>query len=134
MRVAVATNDGQSISSHFGRSTYFAIYEISGGAIVHKEMRQNTFTRHLSDAHRHEHHHEHHSHQPGHGHGDGHHGVVRGLSDCQVVISHGMGRRAVDDLTSAGMDIYVTGETDVEKAVQAWIGSSLTTDERRIHG
>jgi predicted Fe-Mo cluster-binding NifX family protein len=44
MKIAVATEDGRVISSHFGRSPYFAIYQIEDGKIIHKEMRKNNFT------------------------------------------------------------------------------------------
>ena len=47
MKIAVATEDGNSISAHFGRSPYFAIYDIDDGEIINREMRENTFTGHF---------------------------------------------------------------------------------------
>lgn len=136
MRIAVATEDGKMISSHFGRSPLFAIYDISEGSFSCVEMRKNTFTDHFRGGHEaggHTHeagsHHRH-----GEGHGDGHRGIAEGLGDCGVVISRGMGRRAVEDLKQAGADVYVTAEREVETAVRAWIDRTITTEERRIHG
>ncbi len=134
MRIAVATENGRTISAHFGRSPLFAIYDIANGTFTQKELRKNTFTQHFKEGHQHGEGHGQGAHHHGEGHGDGHRGVAAGLSDCQVVISHGMGRRAVDDLTAAGKEIFVTSETDVQTAVRAWIDKTLTTDERRIHG
>ena len=68
MKVAVATEDGKLISAHFGRSPYFAIYEIENGNVVKKDMRQNTFTGHFRGAK----HHGHSQHERGSGDEQGH--------------------------------------------------------------
>ena len=41
MRIAVPTNDGASISEHFGRSASFLIFEIENGQIKSRELRTN---------------------------------------------------------------------------------------------
>ena len=48
MRIAVPTNDGISISEHFGRSAAFLIFETENGKIkTHrlKEQRRQAFAR-----------------------------------------------------------------------------------------
>ena len=127
MKIAVATEDGKVISSHFGRSPYFAIYEIDDNKITHKEMRKNTFTGHFRNEHPQERHHDEDEHHHKHQH------VAEGLKDCNVVISHGMGRRAWEDLRAKGIEMIVTDETDVEKAVKMCLAGNLEDKTEMLH-
>jgi len=38
MKIAVPTDDGKTISQHFGRARSFAIFEVENGEIVSKEL------------------------------------------------------------------------------------------------
>lgn len=116
MKIAVATEQGKTISDHFGRSPYVAIFETENGKIINQSMRENTFTGHFRGHHEGQQHGEH-----LHGAGDphDHNSAAEGLGDCRVVISHGMGRRAWEDLRARGIEMIAPDETEVEKAVLA---------------
>ena len=131
MKIAVATEEGKTISAHFGRSPLFAIFDIENGAVAGITLRENTFTRHFSGKHQAGEHGEHH-----HGKGDphAHESAAKGLSDCQVVISHGMGRRAWEDLRARGIEMIVTDETDVATAVRLYLAGRLEDRVERLHG
>jgi predicted Fe-Mo cluster-binding NifX family protein len=116
MKIAVASNDGKKISAHFGRTKGFVIFEIENGEIKSREYRLNTFTGHARGF----------SHDDPEHHKYTHPAIIEALKDCKVVISHGMGRRLYDDLTSAGIDVYVTDETDVDKAIELYLKGELT--------
>lgn len=83
MKIAAVTNDGKSISAHFGRAHNYLVMTIENGQIAAQEMRDKSACHHGHD-HGHEHHdhddhddheHGHHGHEHGHhGHGHGHHG------------------------------------------------------------
>jgi predicted Fe-Mo cluster-binding NifX family protein len=139
MKIAVATENEQAISQHFGRSPRFAIYEIEDGNIVGTTMRENTFTRHFREGHHHDndehngHHHAHGQHRPGEGDHHGHRSIAEGLGDCDVVISRGMGRRAWEDLRAAGIEMIVTDESDVEKAVLMYLQGNLKDQTDKLH-
>jgi predicted Fe-Mo cluster-binding NifX family protein len=122
MKIAVATEDGTRISAHFGRSPYFAIFETDQGRTINRSLRENTFTGHFQGRHHHEALEDHR-----HGAGDphAHQSVAEGLRDCEVVISHGMGRRAWEDLRARGIEMIVTDETDVETAIQKYLNGEL---------
>jgi predicted Fe-Mo cluster-binding NifX family protein len=122
MKIAVATEDGEFISEHFGRSPYFAIYEIDNGEITVKEMRLNTFSGHFRGGDR-----------RGHGEEGRHETVAEALGDCSVVISHGMGRRAWEDLRARGIEMIVTNETEVENAVRMYLGGELRDHTEKLH-
>jgi predicted Fe-Mo cluster-binding NifX family protein len=130
MKIAVATEDGKVISSHFGRSPYFAIYQIEDGKIIHKEMRKNTFTAHFRNDHSEHHDHKHELREEHH---HKHHHVAEGLKDCNVVISHGMGRRAWEDLRAKGIQMIVTDETDVEQSLNLYRSGKLEDRTEMLH-
>lgn len=130
MKVAVASNDGRTISAHFGRSRGFVIFEVNDGEVRQAGYLENTFTGHALG-----HHHEHAHHSGGgyHQHHHSHRGILEALQDVDVVISHGMGWRIYEDLKSAGKQVFVTEETDVEKAVKMYAEGKLTNLDDLIH-
>ncbi|RKZ29636.1 iron-molybdenum cofactor biosynthesis protein [bacterium] len=113
MKVAIVTDDKKTIASHFGRAAGFVIYEIENTEIINEEYRPNTFTGHargMEDA----------------GHRlDPHGPVLAALADCDVVISHGMGRRIYNDLKSANVEVFITEETNIANALDSFIKGSL---------
>lgn len=130
MKIAIATMDGEQISSHFGRSTYFAIYQTDGKNIMDKSLRENTYTHHFKRGGNHD------GHEPGHHHGQGHHGhggVYEGLKDCQVVICRGMGQRAWEDLSTQGMEVITTEEIYCNEAVKKYLDGNLEHISGRLH-
>lgn len=122
MKIAVASDDGKIISSHFGRTRGFVIFEIENGEIKDRKYIPNTFTGHARG-----------SHHLGTHHYDSHAAIIENLKDCKAVISHGMGRRLYDDLTSAGVEVYVTNETDVDRAVELYIKGELINLLELLH-
>jgi predicted Fe-Mo cluster-binding NifX family protein len=117
MKIAIASNEGRSISSHFGRTRGFMIYEIEDNKVKEKQYRENIFTGHARG-----HHHEQgNTHQGIHHHG----AILRALSDCQVVISQGMGSRLYEELRSNGIEAFIVNEQDVDKAVNLYLQNNL---------
>jgi len=130
MKIAVATEDGRTVSQHFGRTPYFAIFEIAEGTIVNRSMRENTFTWHFREHHGDQRNEEHHD---AHGDPDAHQSIAEGLEDCRVVISQGMGRRAWEDLRGAGIEMIVTDEIEVQLAVQKYLAGELEDRVEKLH-
>lgn len=124
MKIAIPSADGRTIFPHFGRATSFAIVEVKDNSIAGKEVIRNDFTGHAMG-----HHHDH-EHDEGH-HGHSHRGILDALAGCPVVIANGMGRRLYDDLCSAGKEVFITTETDIDRAVQSWIDGNLDHDPDR---
>lgn len=91
MRIAVPTNDGKSISEHFGRSASFLVFEVENDQVKNRETRANEMQ---------------HSHEQGNCHnaaGRGgphsHASLVSTLAGCEVVLCAGYGpagRRGVE--------------------------------------
>lgn len=117
MRVAVASEDGVSISHHFGRSRCFLVFEIEDKKVVGQSLRDNTFTAHARGECQEGQPHEHH-----HGHGP----VVAALKDCEVVLCYGMGWRAAEDLKQNGIQAFILqNEMSPEDAVSAYLAGGL---------
>jgi predicted Fe-Mo cluster-binding NifX family protein len=120
VRIAVPTNNGTSISEHFGRCAAFLIFEIEDNRIQARERRTNGMQ---------------HSHGQGNcGHGSAgseapsHRAILSALAGCDVVICAGMGWRAAEALKSGGItEVVVTEPGPAEEAVGAYLTGSLTT-------
>ncbi len=121
-KIAITTDDGETISSHFGQAKYFQIITLDGNRKTASEMREKAT----------------HQHGQGHDHdepGAVHPGqaMVETIRDCQVLITGGMGEPALNRAHSVGLQVILTGEKHIEKAVEAYQKGLLTSDERRIH-
>jgi len=113
MKIAIASDDEKTISSHFGKTKGFCIFEVEGKEIKSQQYLPNTFTGHARGL-------------EGAGHEvDRHTPILEALKDCKAVIAHGMGRRIRDDLTSIGIEVFVTEETDVKKALNLYLSGEL---------
>ncbi len=125
MKIAAITDDGQTISQHFGRARFYQVFTIEGTKIVDSEMRPKLghfqFGEHYHDA---EHHHD-----DAHGHtGEAHSKHQRmadAISDCSVVVCGGMGMGAYESMRQLGLTPIVTDLADIEAAVQAYIDGKL---------
>jgi len=119
MKIGVATDDQVNIASHFGRAQGFMIYVIDKGSVVSQEFRPNSFTAHSQRMESHGA--GHHSHEP----------ILAALRDCMAVIASGMGRRIYDDLCNAGIEAFITNETECEKAAQLYLQGKLINHPER---
>lgn len=123
MKVAVASEDGTRVSSHFGRSSCFLIFEIEGGKVVGREVRDNDFTAHAKGECKGETHHDHPS--------DSHASIVEALRDCKAVICYGMGARAAEALNRQGIHPYILSERCTpEAAVGLFVEGKLGTPDQ----
>lgn len=120
-KIAVITEDGQKISSHFGMAPLYRVFEVDGGRII-------------SEAERSKPHHEQHPHGEGHheGHSGGHADMFAPIADCKVLLSGGMGEPAYEKARRAGLEVVLTGG-EIRQAVQNYLEGQVTSDMRRIH-
>lgn len=118
MRIAVPTNDGATISEHFGRSASFLIFEIENGQIKSRELRTNGMEHSHAQGECDHHSADNKSHS--------HAGILSALDGCEIVICAGMGQRAADALKGCGTRIVVTSLASAEAAVSAQLAGKLT--------
>ncbi len=141
MKIAVVTDNGQTISAHFGRAPYYLVFTVENGAISRRELREKAGHHQAAGEHHdHEHSHEHGDcHEHGHEHGSGPHAadqharMIEAIADCQVVIVRGMGRGAYTAMQQANITPFVTDVVDPEAAVRAYLAGTLVDHTDRLH-
>lgn len=117
MRIAVPTNDGTSISEHFGRSAEFLIFETENGQIKSRKSKSNAGKHSHSQGEC-----KHHSSDAS---SDNHTGILATLADCELVICAGIGRGAAEALQGRGTQIVVTPSAPAEATVAAYLAGTL---------
>ncbi len=140
MKIAVVTEDGQTISQHFGRAPYYLVFTIEEQNITRRELREKAGHHDFAGEHGHHEHSQEHGHHHEHGeHGCGpeadrkHARMIEAITDCQVVLVRGMGRGAYIAMEQAGITPIVTDIADAETAVRAYLKGSLTNHPERLH-
>jgi predicted Fe-Mo cluster-binding NifX family protein len=128
LKIAVVTDDGKTISQHFGRAMYYVVYDVQNGVIKGSEMRDKV-AHHTGG--------EHHGHEEG-----GHHGLeanakhssmLSNVSDCEVLIARGMGWGAHEAIKGAGLKPFITDMELAENAVNAFVAGKLDDHIEKLH-
>ncbi len=129
-RIAVVTDDHQTVSAHFGRASYYDVFSIEDGKVIARETRSKAgHDQFTSEPHE----------EPGQPHGLGpaaedHHARMVGvIRDCQVMIGRGMGRGAYDFLSRNGIRPVLTDIQGIEEAIQAYLMGNLADHPERLH-
>jgi predicted Fe-Mo cluster-binding NifX family protein len=134
MNIAVVTDDGQTISQHFGRAPYYLVFTVESNEIVGKELRDKVGHQQLAQE---DHGHASDADPLGHGfgaHSDAKHArMIEAIRDCQAVIVRGMGRGAYLAMEQANIRPFVTDLADPEEAVKAYMGGTLADHTERLH-
>jgi len=131
MKIAAVTEDGTTISQHFGRAPYYLVVTVEDGKIVSKEQRDKA-GHHTFAAHEEEH-------VPGekHGYDAGsqakHAKMAQTITDCQVLLAGGMGWGAYESLKNAGIKIVTTDVENIEDAVKLYLQGKLPDLMERRH-
>lgn len=131
MKVAFITDDGKSISQHFGRAPYYLVLTIEEGKIVNREMRSKLGHNQFGG----EHHEE--SHGAGHGMDEASHNrhasMAQAIADCKVLICGGMGMGAYESMRRLNIQPVVTDLRDIDAACQAFLDGKLIDHTELLH-
>lgn len=132
MKIAVVTDDGKTISQHFGRASYYQVIEIQNGEIVGQEMRDKIGHSHF--AHREQRHFD-----PNKGSGTDpashtkHERMAEVINDCDALICGGMGKGAYQSMEIFGIKPIVTRIEDIDEAVNAYLQGDLKDQTEMLH-
>jgi predicted Fe-Mo cluster-binding NifX family protein len=131
MKIAAITDDGTTISQHFGRAPYYTVLTIEDDQIVSREMRDKLGHRqfvheegHLDDQGRH---------GFGPGSQDRHAAMASAISDCDVLLCRGMGMGAYESMKQSGIETIVTDISNIEEAVQAYLDGTIVHGAGMLH-
>lgn len=122
-RIAVVTDDGERVSSHFGMASVYRIFTIENDQIVGDESRSKPH---------HEKHPNHHVHHGGQHDTFGHSDMFAPVSDCQVLVCGGMGTPAYQRAVQSGMEVVMVGGT-ASDVVKTYLNGEISSDMRRVH-
>ncbi len=132
MKIACVSDDGKTISKHFGRAQYYVVLAIEDNQVVTRKTRDKLGHAHFS--------HDHHEpHQPGQQHGfdassQHRHGeMLETIRDCEVLIARGMGAGAYESMRQAGIRPFVTDVEDIDEAVHTYLDGRLVDHPERLH-
>lgn len=137
MRIAVVSDDGSTVSAHFGRARTYLVFETKDGVIQAEETLEKPTRdgrgreRAAPDA----------GAPPaertgdGHGHGgaDAHRAMLDPIRGCDAVLAGGMGRGMQAHLRAAGIEAVLVAPGPAREAVARWLAGNLTHDPQRLH-
>jgi len=131
MKIVAVSEDGITISQHFGRAPLYVVLTVEEGKVVNKETRaktgHHTFAAHHPDL------------APGekHGYDAGsqvrHGSMAETISDCQVLLAGGMGWGAYEAMQSYNIKPVVTDVKSIDEAVQLYLDNKLPNLMERLH-
>ena len=132
MKIAAISEDGATISQHFGRAPLYVVVTVEDGKIVNKENREKAGHHNFAGG-------GHHETQPGerHGYDAGaqslHATMAQSIDDCQALLAGGMGWGAYESLKSRNIETVVTDVENIEQAVNLYIQGKLPNQMERLH-
>jgi predicted Fe-Mo cluster-binding NifX family protein len=132
MKIAVITDDGQTISQHFGRAPYYLVATIENGQIVQRELRDKLGHAHfMNEPHAEE--------RPGQPHGmdaashNKHLQMAEAIADCEALLCRGMGMGAYESMKVRGIRPVVTDIAAIDDAVMAYVEGNIVDQTERLH-
>ena len=133
MKIALITDNGKTISQHFGRANFYAVLTIENGQIVQREMRDKLSHQHFAtEAHEH-------PDEPGQRHGfdpasQSRHGqMAETIADCEALICRGMGAGAYESMRERGIRPIVTDVQSVDEAALTYASGTLVDRIEKLH-
>jgi predicted Fe-Mo cluster-binding NifX family protein len=132
MKIAVVTEDGETISQHFGRAAFYLIGTVENGKIIKRELIEKLGHRDFA-------HEPHDPGKPGEPHGmsdsarDRHTRMAQAIEDCQALLSGGMGRGAYESLSARGIKPVITDIVSIDEALMAYVEGRIVNLFERVH-
>jgi predicted Fe-Mo cluster-binding NifX family protein len=135
MKIAAVSEDGVTISQHFGRAPFYIVVTVEDGNVITRVRRDKLGHAQFAG----EPHGEHGPHASPHGHGNepeaqGRHArMVEAIADCDVLLARGMGAGAYESIKRAGIRPVVSEVAGIDEAVQAFLAGKLTDHVEKLH-
>ena len=134
MKIAAVSEDGATISQHFGRAPFYVVLTIEDTKIIAREQRDKMGHAQFAGEQ------EEHSHKADpRGHGfdataqSRHARMAAAIADCDVLLARGMGAGAYESMLQAGIRPVVTDVAGIDEAVQAYLAGALQDHVEKLH-
>ena len=133
LKIAAITDDGKTISQHFGRAPFYVVVTIEDGKIIAREQREKM--GHVQFAG--EHHAEEKADPRGHGFApaeqDRHFRMAEAIRDCQILLVRGMGAGAYYSMEQVGIKPVVTDITEIDGAALEAAAGVIVDHKEQLH-
>jgi predicted Fe-Mo cluster-binding NifX family protein len=132
MKIAAITDDGKTISQHFGRAPYYLVVTVEAGKIVDRQLRDKLGHSQFTNQ-------PHAPEQPGQMHGmdaashDKHLQMAEAIGDCEALLCGGMGMGAYQSMEARGIKPVVTEIRDIDQAVIAYVEGKIVDRVDWLH-
>ena len=129
MKIAAVSEDGVTISQHFGRAPFYVVVTVEDGKIIAHEKRDKMGHAQFGGE----------THEELHGHGfdpaaqDRHARMVAAIRDCEVLLAGGMGAGAYESMRQANIRPLVTDVANIDEAVRAYVAGDLKDHVEKLH-
>ena len=132
MKIAAITDDGKTLSKHFGQAQYYLVASVENGQIISREMREKVNHAQLQvEGHDHE--------ETGQKHGYGpaadnrHDRMAQSIADCEAVLCGGMGMGAYENMRARNIRTVVTDINSIDEAVLAYASGQIVDHIEKLH-
>ena len=131
-KIAAITDDGSTISQHFGRAQYYLVATIEDGKIISRELRNKIGHAHFANQ-------PHSEEHPGQPHGmdpashDKHLQMAEAIADCEALLCRGMGMGAYESMKMRNIRPVVTDIEVIDEAVLAYVNGDIVDRIDRLH-
>ena len=132
IKIAAITDDGKTISQHFGRAPYYLVATVENGQIAKREVRDKLGHAHFANQ-------PHPEEQPGQPHGmdaashNKHLQMAEAIDDCEALLCRGMGMGAYESMKAVGIRPVVTDIEVIDEAVMAYVAGNIVDQVERLH-
>jgi len=134
MKIAAVSEDGVTISQHFGRAPFYVVLTIEDGKIISRETRDKMSHAQFAG----EPHEEPHGEDPrGHGFApaeqDRHFRMAEAIRDCQFLLARGMGAGAYYSMEQVGIRPILTDIVSIDKGALEAAQGIIVDQKEKLH-
>jgi predicted Fe-Mo cluster-binding NifX family protein len=132
MKIAAITDDGSTISLHFGRAPYYMVLTVEDDQITSRELRSKLGHNQFASQP-----HEAEEHGPGHGMDsashDKHLQMSDAIADCEALLCRGMGMGAYQSMQARGIRPVITDIEKIDDAVLTYAAGKIVDHTEKLH-
>jgi predicted Fe-Mo cluster-binding NifX family protein len=133
IKIAAVSDDGQTISQHFGRAKYYTVLTIENGQIIAREQREKMGHAQFAS----EEHAEDKADPRGHGftpaEQNRHFQMAEAIRDCQILLARGMGSGAYYSMEQVGIKPVITDITSIDEAALQAAQGVIVDHKEKLH-
>jgi predicted Fe-Mo cluster-binding NifX family protein len=135
MKIAIVSDDQKTVSRHFGRAENYVVISLEQEKVIERKTlskpghSRTSNRRHGRNSHR----------SDTRGRGFGHQSQLRheqmfeNITDCDILVTRGIGRGAFLDLQQLGIKPILTDIADIETAINAILDGTIINHTEKLH-